>query len=56
MMMMPMMTRDDVFHQGRENNNQQMMGAKVMAATGNENAGVEGWVTLAKNPPRLPLL
>jgi len=36
MLIMQATTQDDAFHQGRENNNQQMIGARVMTSTGDD--------------------
>ena len=43
MLTMPTATQDDAFHQGRENNNQQTTGARVMALTGDDDErGIDG--------------
>ena len=56
MLMMPMTMHNNAFCQGRENNNQQTMGARVTIATGNDDAGGEGWMTPPETPPQLMLL
>ena len=51
-----MMLQDNAFLQGRENNNQQTTGARVMTAVGDDDEEGEGWMTLLETPLWLPLL